>query len=183
MRDRLLGLDGSDRDHVVVGATPEEMLARGFRPVGKDFPVFLHASTGEEYALARTERKTAPGYRGFVLHADASVTLEEDLARRDFTVNAIAQDESGGLVDPFGGQADLKARVLRHVSPAFGEDPVRILRGARFLARFASIGFTVAPETMQFMRDMVERGEVDHLVAERVWQEMHWAGTVFFKIK
>ena len=175
VRDRLLGLDGSDRDHVVVGATPEEMLARGFRPVGKDFPVFLHASTGEEYALARTERKTAPGYRGFVLHADASVTLEEDLARRDFTVNAIAQDESGGLVDPFGGQADLKARVLRHVSPAFGEDPVRILRGARFLARFASIGFTVAPETMQFMRDMVERGEVDHLVAERVWQEMQRA--------
>ncbi|MCX7042363.1 MAG: multifunctional CCA addition/repair protein [Gammaproteobacteria bacterium] len=175
VRDRLLGLDGSDRDHVVVGATPEEMLAAGFRPVGKDFPVFLHASTGEEYALARTERKTAPGYRGFVFHADSSVTLEADLARRDFTVNAIAQDESGGLVDPYGGQADLKARVLRHVSPAFGEDPVRILRGARFLARFASLGFTVAPETLQLMRDMVQRGEVDHLVAERVWQEMQRA--------
>jgi tRNA nucleotidyltransferase (CCA-adding enzyme) len=177
VRDRLLGLDGSDRDHVVVGATPEEMLAAGFRPVGKDFPVFLHAGTGEEYALARTERKTAPGYRGFVFHADASVTLEADLARRDFTVNAIAQDESGGLVDPYGGQADLKARVLRHVSPAFGEDPVRFLPDAlgNEVVDFAPLGFTVAPETLQLMRDMVQRGEVDHLVAERVWQEMQRA--------
>lgn len=175
VRDRLLGLEGSDRDHVVVGATPEQMLAEGFRPVGKDFPVFLHGQTGEEYALARTERKTAPGYRGFVFHADAAVTLEDDLARRDFTVNAIAQDESGALVDPFSGQADLQARVLRHVSPAFSEDPVRILRGARFMARFASMGFTVAPKTLQLMRDMVARGEVDHLVAERVWQEMQRA--------
>ena len=175
VRDRLLGLEGGDRDHVVVGATPEQMLSAGFRPVGKDFPVFLHGQSGEEYALARTERKTAPGYRGFVFHADASVTLEADLARRDFTVNAIAQDETGALIDPFDGQADIKARVLRHVSTAFSEDPVRILRGARFMARLAALGFTIAPETMQLMREMVLRGEVDHLVAERVWQEMQRA--------
>jgi tRNA nucleotidyltransferase (CCA-adding enzyme) len=175
VRDRLLRLDGSDRDHVVVGATPEQMLAAGFKPVGKDFPVFLHPQTGEEYALARTERKTAPGYRGFAFHADPDVTLEEDLGRRDFTINAIAQDESGELIDPFGGARDLQARVLRHVSPAFAEDPVRILRGARFLARFAPLGFNMAPETIELMRTMVANGEVDHLVAERVWQELQRA--------
>jgi tRNA nucleotidyltransferase (CCA-adding enzyme) len=175
VRDRRLGLPGADRDHVVVGATPEQMLAAGYRPVGKDFPVFLHPQSGEEYALARTERKTAPGYRGFVFHADPSVTLEDDLVRRDFTVNAMAEDEDGRLVDPFGGERDLRERVLRHVSPAFAEDPVRILRGARFLARFAALGFTLAPETLALMRDMVARGEVDHLVPERVWQEMQRA--------
>jgi len=172
VRDRLLGLNGSDRDYVVVGATPEQMAAAGYRPVGKDFPVFLHPQTGEEYALARTERKTAPGYRGFAFHADPEVTLEADLARRDFTINAIAEDEAGTLVDPYGGARDLRARVLRHVSPAFAEDPVRILRGARFLARFAPLGFTVAPQTLELMRAMVANGEVDHLVAERVWQEL-----------
>ena len=172
VRDRLLGLGGGDRDFVVVGATPASMIAQGFKPVGKDFPVFLHPATGEEYALARTERKTAPGYTGFVFHADADVTLEQDLARRDFTINAIAEDAAGGLVDPCGGVADLDARVLRHVSPAFGEDPVRILRGARFLARFAPLGFHVHPDTLALMRDMVARGEVDHLVPERVWQEL-----------
>ncbi len=172
VRDRLLGLQGGDRDWVVVGATPEQMLAQGYKPVGKDFPVFLHAQSGEEYALARTERKTAPGYHGFAFHADPSVTLEQDLERRDFTINAIAQDETRALVDPFGGARDIEARVLRHVSPAFAEDPVRILRGARFLARFAPLGFTVAPETLALMRAMVAAGEVDHLVAERVWQEL-----------
>ena len=172
VRDRLLGIEGGDRDWVVVGATPEQLLAEGFQPVGKDFPVFLHPQTKEEHALARTERKTAPGYTGFVVHAEPSVTLEQDLERRDFTVNAIAQDEQGALVDPFGGARDLEARVLRHVSPAFAEDPVRILRGARFLARFAPLGFAVAPETLALMRAMVEAGEVDHLVAERVWQEL-----------
>jgi tRNA nucleotidyltransferase (CCA-adding enzyme) len=172
VRDRLLGLAVKDHDYVVVGETPEAMLAAGFKPVGKDFPVFLHPDTQEEHALARTERKTAPGYHGFVVHAEPSVTLEQDLERRDFTINAIAQDESGTLVDPFGGARDLEARVLRHVSPAFAEDPVRILRGARFLARFALLGFTVAPETLALMRDMVAAGEVDHLVPERVWQEL-----------
>ena len=172
VRDRLLGLQGGDRDHVVVGSTPAQMLAKGYRPVGKDFPVFLHPDTGEEYALARTERKTAPGYRGFQFHADPSVTLEEDLARRDFTINAIAQDASGALVDPHGGERDLRDRWLRHVSPAFAEDPVRILRGARFLSRLAPLGFRVAPETLELMRTMVANGEVDHLVAERVWQEL-----------
>jgi tRNA nucleotidyltransferase (CCA-adding enzyme) len=157
---------------VVVGETPESMLAAGFRPVGKDFPVFLHPQTQEEHALARTERKTAPGYHGFAFHADPSVTLEQDLERRDFTINAIAEDEAGGLVDPFGGARDLEARVLRHVSPAFAEDPVRILRGARFLARLAPLGFGVAAETLALMRAMVEAGEVDHLVPERVWQEL-----------
>ena len=172
VRDRLLGLQGGDRDHVVVGSTPAQMLAEGYRPVGKDFPVFLHPGTGEEYALARTERKTAPGYRGFQFYADPSVTLEEDLARRDFTINAMAQDASGALVDPHGGERDLRDRWLRHVSPAFAEDPVRILRGARFLSRLAPLGFRVAPETLELMRAMVANGEVDHLVAERVWQEL-----------
>jgi len=170
IRDELLGLPVQDRDWVVVGATPEEMQAQGYTPVGKDFPVFLHPQTHEEYALARTERKTAPGYKGFVFHADAGVTLEEDLARRDLTVNAIARGEDGRLVDPHGGQRDLAAKVLRHVSPAFAEDPVRILRVARFAARFAD--FTVAAETIELMRGMVDAGEVDALVSERVWQEL-----------
>jgi tRNA nucleotidyltransferase (CCA-adding enzyme) len=171
VRDRLLGRPVVDHDHVVVGATPEDMLAQGFKPVGKDFPVFLHPQTGEEYALARTERKTGRGYHGFAFHADPGVTLEEDLARRDLTINAIAQDESGALVDPFHGQRDLEQRVLRHVSPAFVEDPVRLLRVARFAARFAPLGFRVAEETMALMRTMVANGEVDHLVPERVWAE------------
>ncbi|NMG31937.1 multifunctional CCA addition/repair protein [Aromatoleum evansii] len=170
VRDRLLGLPVQDRDWVVVGATPEEMLARGFRPVGKDFPVFLHPRTNEEYALARTERKSGHGYTGFVVHAAPNVTLEDDLLRRDLTINAIAADEDGTLIDPYGGQADLAARVFRHVSPAFAEDPVRILRVARFAARFGD--FTVAPETLALMRAMVADGEVDHLVPERVWQEL-----------
>jgi len=170
VRDALLGLPVKDRDWVVIGATPEDMLAKGFRPVGKDFPVFLHPATHEEYALARTERKTAPGYRGFVFHTSPDVTLEQDLVRRDLTVNAIARADDGTLVDPFGGQRDLQARVFRHVSDAFLEDPVRILRLARFAARFAD--FTVAPETMALMRTMVEGGEVDALVPERVWQEL-----------
>ena len=170
VRDRLLGLPVQDRDHVVVGATPDDMLARGFKPVGRDFPVFLHPDSHEEYALARTERKTAPGYTGFVFHAAPDVTLEEDLARRDLTVNAIAEDEQGALTDPFGGQADLAARVLRHVGPAFAEDPVRVLRVARFAARFPD--FRVAGETLALMRLMADNGEVDHLVPERVWQEL-----------
>jgi len=170
VRDELLGLPVQDKDWVVVGATPAQMLARGFKPVGRDFPVFLHPQTHEEYALARTERKTAPGYTGFVFHADPEVTLEQDLARRDLTINAIAKAESGEFVDPYGGRADLAARVLRHVSPAFAEDPVRILRVARFAARFAD--FTVADETVALMRDIVAAGEADHLVAERVWQEL-----------
>lgn len=170
VRDTLLGLPVLDRDYVVVGASPEQMAALGFRPVGKDFPVFLHPSTHEEYALARTERKTAPGYKGFAFHAASDVTLEQDLARRDLTINAIAMDGSGQLIDPFGGQNDLRARVFRHTSPAFGEDPVRILRLARFAARFGD--FTVAPETLRLMRQMVENGEADALVAERVWQEL-----------
>src|SRR5438445_4787199 len=163
VRDALLGLPVQDRDHVVVGATPDEMVARGFTPVGKDFPVFLHPKTHEEYALARTERKTAPGYKGFVFHAAPEVTLEQDLVRRDLTVNAIAMAEDGSLVDPFGGQRDIRARVLRHVSAAFAEDPVRILRVARFAARFAlpPYDFTVAPETVALMRQMVAAGEVD----------------------
>ncbi len=169
VRDALLGLAVNDRDWVVVGSTPEAMVAQGFLPVGKDFPVFLHPETHEEYALARTERKTAPGYQGFIVHAAPDVTLEQDLSRRDFTVNAIARAPDGTLIDPYGGQADLRAGVLRHVSAAFSEDPVRILRGARFAARF---GFSIAPETLQLMRDMVDGGEVDALVAERVWQEL-----------
>lgn len=170
VRDGLLGLPVQDRDYVVVGATPDDMVARGFTPVGKDFPVFLHPQTHEEYALARTERKTAPGYKGFVFHADADVTLEEDLVRRDLTINAMAQAEDGAVIDPFGGRRDLQQRLFRHVSPAFAEDPVRILRVARFAARFAD--FAVAPETEALMRRMVEAGEVDALVPERVWQEL-----------
>lgn len=172
VRDRLLGIEGGDRDFVVVGATPERMIEAGYRPVGNDFPVFLHPQTHEEYALARTERKSGRGYRGFTFLADPSVTLEEDLARRDLTINAIAQADDGSLIDPFGGAHDLEQRVLRHVSPAFAEDPVRILRIARFAARFAPLGFTIAPETMTLMRSMVTNGEVDHLVAERVWAEL-----------
>ncbi|MDT7850461.1 multifunctional CCA addition/repair protein [Methylophilus sp. VKM B-3414] len=170
VRDSLLGLPVKDRDYVVVGASPEQMLAAGYRAVGKDFPVFLHPQTQQEYALARTERKTAKGYKGFSVHADPDVTLEEDLARRDFTINAIAQTAEGQLIDPFGGQADIEKRILRHVTAAFSEDPVRILRAARFLARFTD--FTVAPETMVLMREMVAAGEVDALVPERVWQEI-----------
>ena len=170
VRDELLGLAIKDRDFVVVGATPEEMLARHFRPVGKDFPVFLHPDTQEEYALARTERKTAPGYKGFVFHTDSDVTLEQDLIRRDLTINAIARGDDGTIVDPFGGQADLQARIFRHVSDAFAEDPVRILRVARFAARFTE--FSVAPETNALMQQMVAAGEVDALVPERVWQEL-----------
>jgi tRNA nucleotidyltransferase (CCA-adding enzyme) len=170
VRDALLGLPVQDRDYVVVGATPEQMVAAGYTPVGKDFPVFLHPLTHEEYALARTERKTAPGYKGFVFHTAEQVTLEEDLVRRDLTINAIAQAEDGVLIDPFGGQRDLAAKVFRHVSPAFAEDPVRILRVARFAARFAE--FSVAAETNQLMQQMVEAGEVDALVPERVWQEI-----------
>ena len=170
VRDRLLGVEVNDRDWVVVGATPEQMVQAGFRQVGADFPVFLHPQTNEEYALARTERKSAPGYRGFVVHADPSVTLEQDLSRRDLTINAMAMREDGTLVDPFGGAADLRAGVLRHVSEAFVEDPVRILRVARFAARYAE--FRVAPQTLALMRSMVEAGEVDALVAERVWQEL-----------
>jgi tRNA nucleotidyltransferase (CCA-adding enzyme) len=170
VRDELLGLPVQDRDYVVVGATPEDLLARGYRPVGKDFPVFLHPVTQAEYALARTERKTGPGYTGFAFHADPGVTLAEDLLRRDLTINAMARGSDGNLVDPYGGQLDLGNRVLRHVSPAFAEDPVRILRVARFAARFAD--FSVAPETVQLMSVMVANGEADHLVAERVWQEL-----------
>src|SRR5690606_12973807 len=172
VRDRLLGIAPGDRDWVVVGQTPEAMLAAGFRPVGRDFPVFLHPDTHEEHALARTERKSGRGHRGFVVHADPSVTLEQDLERRDFTINAIAQDADGQLVDPFGGARDIEARVLRHVGPAFVEDPLRVLRAARFMARFAALGFTVAPETMALMRDMSASGELDALVPERVWQEL-----------
>jgi tRNA nucleotidyltransferase (CCA-adding enzyme) len=169
VRDRLLGQQVVDHDWVVVGSTPEEMEALGFLPVGRDFPVFLHPKTHEEYALARTERKTARGYKGFAVYAAPDVTLEQDLLRRDFTVNAIAEDEDGNLIDPYHGIADLHAGILRHVSSAFNEDPVRILRAARFAARF---GFQIAPETCALMRGMVNNGEVDALVAERVWQEL-----------
>lgn len=175
VRDRLLGRVGGDRDWVVVGSTPEQMLALGYKAVGRDFPVFLHPQSNEEYALARTERKAGRGYRGFVVDADPSVTLEDDLARRDLTINAIAETADGSLIDPFGGAADIAARVLRHVSDAFAEDPVRLLRLARFAARFAPTGFTVAPETLALGRAMVARGEIDHLVPERVWQELRKA--------
>ena len=171
VRDMLLGLPVHERDWVVVGATPEQMVALGYKPVGKDFPVFLHPETNEEYALARTERKTAPGYRGFAFHADSDVTLEQDLYRRDLTINAIAQDEHGNIIDPCGGQMDLQQKILRHVSPAFSEDPVRILRIARFAARFYHLGFRIADETLILMQQMVHNGEVNALVAERVWQE------------
>ena len=169
VRDALMGFTGADRDWVVVGGTPEALVAQGYQPVGKDFPVFLHPDTHEEYALARTERKTARGYHGFAIHASPDVTLEKDLARRDLTINAIAQD-GDTLIDPYGGQRDITAKVLRHVTEAFREDPVRILRLARFAARFPD--FTVAPETMALMCEMVAEGEVDALVSERVWQEL-----------
>jgi tRNA nucleotidyltransferase (CCA-adding enzyme) len=171
IRDELLGRAHFDRDYVVVGAAPEDMLAKGYKPVGKDFPVFLHPETGEEYALARTERTTGPGYHGFAFHAAPDVTLEQDLARRDLTINAMARDEAGALVDPYHGADDLRDKTLRHVSPAFAEDPVRILRVARFLARYAPLGFRIADETLALMRAMVDAGEAAHLVPERVWAE------------
>lgn len=171
MRDELLGLPVQDRDWVVVGATPDEMLAHGFRAVGKDFPVFLHPRSHEEYALARTERKTAPGYHGFHVHTAPDVTLEQDLGRRDLTINAMARAPDGQLIDPYGGRRDLEQRWLRHVSPAFAEDPVRILRLARFAARYHRLGFRVAPDTLALTRNMVAAGEVDALVPERVWTE------------
>ncbi len=176
VRDRLLQHAPGDRDWVVVGATQAQMDAQGYKAVGRDFPVFLHPDTGEEYALARTERKSGRGYRGFVVDADPSVTLEEDLQRRDFTINAIACDEAtGALVDPYGGVRDIEQRVLRHVGPAFVEDPLRVLRAARFMARFAPVGFTVAEETMALMREVAASGELDALVPERVWQELRRA--------
>jgi tRNA nucleotidyltransferase (CCA-adding enzyme) len=175
VRDKLLGYPHHESDWVVVGATPEEMLTQGFKAVGKDFPVFLHPRTNEEYALARTERKTAPGYRGFVCHSDPNVTLEEDLLRRDLTINAMAQDDDGTIIDPYGGRRDIDAKILRHVSPAFTEDPLRILRTARFAARYHHLGFRIAPETIALMRAMVDCGEVDALVPERVWKELQRA--------
>jgi len=171
VRDKRLGRPVVDRDYVVVGATPEAMSRLGFRPIGRDFPVFLHPDTNEEYALARTERKSGRGYHGFVFSTDPSVTLDQDLERRDLTINAMAEDSDGHLIDPFGGARDLDARLLRHVSPAFAEDPVRVLRVARFAARYAPLGFRVADETLALMRQMVDDGEVEHLVAERVWAE------------
>jgi tRNA nucleotidyltransferase (CCA-adding enzyme) len=171
VRDRLLGLPVQERDWVVVGARPEELVEAGYQPVGREFPVFLHPETHEEYALARVERKVSPGYRGFTTQFSTEVTLEEDLKRRDLTINAMAQDEGGTVIDPYGGQSDLAARQLRHVSDAFAEDPVRILRVARFAARFASLGFTIAPQTLELMRRMTAAGEVQALVPERVWQE------------
>ncbi|WP_415761250.1 multifunctional CCA addition/repair protein [Pseudomonas sp. CP4] len=172
VRDRLLGLPVTDVDRVVVGATTEEMLAQGFRPVGADFPVFLHPKTGEEYALARTERKSGRGYGGFTFYASPEVTLEEDLIRRDLTINAMAEDDQLNLTDPYHGQRDLEARILRHVSPAFAEDPLRVLRVARFAARYAGLGFTVADETMDLMRQLSESGELQALTAERSWKEI-----------
>lgn len=187
VRDALLGRPVRERDWVVVGTTPGDMLARGYQPVGKDFPVFLHPETREEYALARTERKTAPGYHGFVTHAAPDVTLEQDLLRRDLTINAMARDDAGALIDPHGGLQDLKAKRLRHVSPAFSEDPVRILRLARFAARFALLGFDIAEDTRVLMQDMVAAGEVDALVPERVFAELSKAleeetPSVFFEV-
>ncbi|SIR51557.1 tRNA nucleotidyltransferase (CCA-adding enzyme) [Pseudomonas sp. B10] len=172
VRDRLLGLPVTDVDRVVVGATTEEMIAKGFRPVGADFPVFLHPKTGEEYALARTERKSGRGYGGFTFYASPEVTLEEDLIRRDLTINAMAEDDQLNLTDPYHGQRDLEARILRHVSPAFAEDPLRVLRVARFAARYAGLGFTVADETMDLMRQLSESGELQALTAERSWKEI-----------
>ncbi len=187
VRDSLLGLQPKERDWVVVGARPEDLLEQGYTPVGKDFPVFLHPETKEEYALARTERKTGPGYTGFDFHADPAVTLEQDLARRDLTINAMAMDNNGDIIDPYGGRADLQNGLLKHVSAAFVEDPVRILRIARFAARFARYGFKVAHATNALMRTMVDNGEVDALVAERVWKEFETAlaedrPTAFFKV-
>jgi tRNA nucleotidyltransferase (CCA-adding enzyme) len=172
VRDKLLGLEVTERDWVVVGATPDEMLARGYTPVGKGFPVFLHPETKEEYALARTERKTGPGYTGFETCAEPTVTLEQDLQRRDLTINAMAETKDGALIDPYGGEEDLRKRLLKHVSPAFSEDPVRILRAARFAARFTHLGFHLSHETNRLMCEMVARGEVDHLVPERVRAEL-----------
>jgi tRNA nucleotidyltransferase (CCA-adding enzyme) len=175
VRDRLLGRPVHDRDWVVTGATPQQMIELGYRPVGRDFPVFLHPDSKEEYALARTERKSGHGYHGFVFHAAPDVSLEEDLARRDLTINAMAEDQHGNIIDPYGGRDDLTARRLRHVSDAFVEDPVRLLRVARYAARYAELGFTIATETMALLRQIVASGEVDNLVAERVWQEMERA--------
>ncbi|MGZ4957494.1 MAG: multifunctional CCA addition/repair protein [Methylobacter sp.] len=172
VRDKLLGLPVKEQDWVVIGETPESMVKQGFRPVGKDFPVFLHPQSREEYALARTERKTAPGYKGFTVHAAPDVSLEQDLIRRDLTINAMAMTPQGQLVDPYGGQSDLEQRIFRHISPAFAEDPVRILRVARFAARYKHLGFTLAEETRVLMQAMVAAGEVDHLVPERVWAEL-----------
>jgi tRNA nucleotidyltransferase (CCA-adding enzyme) len=172
VRDKLLGYPVKERDWVVVGGTPESMIKQGFRAVGKDFPVFLHPGSHEEYALARTERKTAPGYKGFIVHADVNVTLEQDLQRRDLTINAIAMTPEGEFIDPYGGRDDLDKRIFRHVSPAFAEDPVRILRVARFEARYHHLGFKLASDTQALMRAMVDAGEVDHLVPERVWAEL-----------
>ena len=171
VRDELLGLPVQDVDWVVVGSTPAQMQELGYRPVGGDFPVFLHPHTGEEYALARTERKNGHGYGGFVFHAEPTVTLEQDLLRRDLTINAMAMDDQGQLVDPYGGASDLDNKVLRHVSPAFAEDPLRVLRVARFAARYAHMGFTIADETLELMQQLAHSGELAHLVAERVWQE------------
>ena len=190
VRDSLLGLSGSDRDWVVVGATVQDMLAQGFRPVGKDFPVFLHPESAEEYALARTERKSGKGYKGFTVYAAPDVTLEEDLQRRDLTVNAMAMEIDGDrsrIIDPWGGQQDIRNKQLRHVSPAFREDPLRVLRTARFAARFAPLGFTVADETRQLMRQICDDGEIEHLIAERVWREIDTAlgeqqPRVFFEV-
>ena len=172
VRDKLLGLPVMEKDWVVLGETPESMVKHGFRPVGKDFPVFLHPQSHDEYALARTERKTAPGYKGFAVHASPDVTLEQDLIRRDLTINAIAMTPQGQLIDPYGGQRDLENRIFRHISPAFAEDPVRILRVARFAARYRHLGFTLAEETRELMQSMVAAGEVDYLVPERVWAEL-----------
>lgn len=187
VRDALLGLPVHERDWVVTGATPEQMAEQGYRPVGKDFPVFLHPQSKEEYALARTERKVSRGYHGFAFQAGPEVALEEDLIRRDLTINAIAQDDNGHVIDPCDGQGDLKRKILRHVSPAFAEDPVRILRVARFATRFAPMGFTVADETVGLMRQMVRDGEADALVPERVWREceralMHERPSTFFNV-
>ena len=172
VRDKLLGLPVIEKDWVVIGETPESMVKQGFRPVGKDFPVFLHPQSHDEYALARTERKTAPGYKGFAVHASPEVSLEQDLIRRDLTINAIAMTPQGQLIDPYGGQQDLENRIFRHISPAFAEDPVRILRVARFAARYGHLGFTLAEETRELMQSMVAAGEVDYLVPERVWAEL-----------
>ncbi len=187
VRDQLLGLPTHEYDWVVVGATPQEMLAQGYQQVGKDFPVFLHPETHDEHALARTERKSGSGYTGFICHADPEVTLEQDLLRRDLTINAIAQDSDGSLIDPYQGRRDLELRILRHVSPAFSEDPLRVLRIARFAARFHLLGFTIAPETQALMKQIVNSGEIAHLTAERVWKETEKALStqspqVFFQV-
>ena len=187
VRDRLLNIPVKERDWVVLGETPDSMIQHGFRPVGKDFPVFLHPQSHEEYALARTERKTAPGYKGFVIHADPDVTLEQDLLRRDLTINAMAMTPEGEIIDPFGGRNDLDNRIFRHISPAFSEDPVRILRVARFAARYSHLGFCIADETQALMRQMIDSGEIDYLVPERVWAETQKAlaersPAAFFKV-